>query len=146
MTAVNSTRQEDFSGRAIDANEYRVKLTTSCRDSDAIPKVANAGQTITRNGAKLQIMHNGLQVLYGGYHGDWMAKIIENLKGHHELQEEVVFDAILKRLGPESSMIELGCFWSYYSLWFFFRDSHCAELWVWSLTHCTSRLACKTLN
>lgn len=118
MTAVNSTRQEDFSGRAIDANEYRVKLTTSCRDSDAIPKVANAGQTITRNGAKLQIMHNGLQVLYGGYHGDWMAEIIENLKGHHEPQEEVVFDAILKRLGPESSMIELGCFWSYYSLWF----------------------------
>ena len=118
MTAVNSTRQEDFSSRAIDANEYRVKLTTSCRDSDAIPKVANAGQTITRNGAKLQILHNGLQVLYGGYHGDWMAKIIESLKGHHEPQEEVVFDAILKRLGPKSSMIELGCFWSYYSLWF----------------------------
>lgn len=97
---------------------FRVKLTTSCRDSDVIPKVADAGMMRSENGAQVQIMHNGLRVIQGGYHGDWMAEVIESLKGHHEPQEEVVFDAILKHVGPESTMIELGCFWSYYSLWF----------------------------
>lgn len=118
MSAKNSDRLDGLADEALRDNGYRIKLTTSCRDSDIIPKVANAGQIVLENGSQVQIMHNGLRVIQGGYHGDWMASVIESLKGHHEPQEEVVFDAILKQLGPESTMIELGCFWSYYSLWF----------------------------
>jgi FkbM family methyltransferase len=93
-------------------------MTIGCRDSDAIPKVANAGEILTENGRDIQVMHNGVRVLAGGYHGDWMAEIIRRLRGHHEPQEELVFHEVLKHVPAEATMIELGGFWSYYSLWF----------------------------
>lgn len=96
----------------------RTAMTVSCRDTDYIPKVKNAGKIQTKGGHKVQIMHNGLLVTAGGYHGDWMSKIITTLKGHHEPQEEKVFYEILKKIGDGATMIELGSFWSYYSLWF----------------------------
>ncbi len=67
---------------------------------------------------KIQIMHNGLKVVAGGYHGDWMEEIIFRLKGHHEPQEERLFYEVLKTLPDNATMIELGCFWAYYSMWF----------------------------
>lgn len=95
-------------------------MTTSCRDSDPITKVKQAGQRCSdpESGEAIQVMHNGLKVVAGGYYGDWMEQIIEDLRGHHEPQEEVVFERLLQRLGPEATMVELGSFWSYYSLWF----------------------------
>jgi len=99
-----------------DPARFRIELTASCRDCDVVPKVANAGR-IEDNG-QLQIMHNGIRVVAGGYHGAWMAEIIERLNGHHEPQEEVVFHAILKHVTANATMLELGGFWSYYSLWF----------------------------
>lgn len=98
--------------------EERADLTISCRDTDYIPKVKNAGTYKKIKGQPVQIMHNGLLVKRGGYYGEWMERIIRELKGHHEPQEEKVFYEILKRLKPGSTMIELGAFWSYYSLWF----------------------------
>jgi len=98
--------------------EGRVAMTISCRDTDYIPKVKDAGKIQDRNGQKIQVMHNGMVVTAGGYWGDWMTKIIKNLKGHHEPQEEKIFYEIIKKLRKGSTMIELGSFWSYYSLWF----------------------------
>lgn len=63
-------------------------------------------------------MHNGVVVKRGGYYGKWMEKIICDLRGHHEPQEEKIFYEILKRVRDEGTMIELGSFWAYYSLWF----------------------------
>ena len=63
-------------------------------------------------------MHNGVKVVSGGYHGVWMAEIILRLQGHHEPQEERVFHEILQHVPARSTMLELGGFWSYYSLWF----------------------------
>lgn len=98
--------------------EERAGLTVSCRATDSIPKVESAGN-VKRVGKKdVQVMHNGLIMSLGGYHGEWMARIIKELKGHHEPQEEVLFFEVLKRLDSTASMIELGSFWSYYSLWF----------------------------
>jgi FkbM family methyltransferase len=97
---------------------FRARMTCSCRDSDYIPKVANAGAVLTKNGQRIQIMHNGVKVIAGGYGGDWMAGIITELRGHHEPQEEAIFHEILKLLPQGASMIELGGNWSYYSIWF----------------------------
>lgn len=96
----------------------RADMTISCRDTDYIPKVKRAGAYSKVDGIPVQIMHNGLVVKQGGYYGGWMERIIRELRGHHEPQEEKVFYEILKRLGSKSTMIELGSFWSYYSLWF----------------------------
>jgi FkbM family methyltransferase len=101
----------------------RVLMTASCRDSDALPRVANAGQVLLHAGRPVQVMHNGLLIDEGCYYGPWMTEIIKELAGHHEPQEEVVFDAIIRRLvaspGPaEPWIIEFGSFWAYYSMWF----------------------------
>lgn len=109
----------------------RIALTIACRDTDPIPKVAAAGEV--QDG--VQVMHNGVRVLAGGYYGDWMTEVISRLRGHHEPQEEVAFHAVLERLadtcGPAPTMLELGSFWAYYSLWFLQRipggRSYCVE-------------------
>lgn len=96
----------------------RTLMTMSCRDTDSIPKVEKAGQILTSDTGSVQIMHNGLKVVAGGYHGDWMAQIIRGLRGHHEPQEELAFHCLLRACRHNSLIVELGAFWSYYSLWY----------------------------
>lgn len=96
----------------------RVAMTISCRDTDAIGKVPDAGRIEDSVQGRVQIMHNGLRVVAGGYHGEWMEKIISELRGHHEPQEELMFNALLSHCGSGSLFVELGAFWSYYSLWY----------------------------
>lgn len=99
----------------------RVRTTISCTDADALPKVADAGVISMRGDVSVQTMHNGLLIIEGCYDGAWMTEIIRSLHGHHEPQEEVAFDAIVRRLADEGAggrMIELGAYWSYYSMWF----------------------------
>jgi hypothetical protein len=93
-------------------------MTLKCHDSDNIPKVKDAGTLVSHDGISCQLMHNGLKVASGGYYGAWMLQLIQSLQGHHEPQEEKVFHEIVKRASNRGLMIELGCFWSYYSLWF----------------------------
>ena len=102
----------------IDPHAARIAMTVSCRDCEGVPKVADAGRIVEENGERVQIMHNGLRVAALGYHGAWMSEIITRLRGHHEPQEEAVFDAVMRLLPRQASMLELGGFWSYYSLWF----------------------------
>ena len=112
ISAINQLRAKDIA--------FRISMTTSCRDSDCITKVQNAGLCFSdpESQCDVQIMHNGLRVVKGGYYGDWMSTIIADLRGHHEPQEELLFSKILSRIGENATMIELGSFWSYYSLWF----------------------------
>lgn len=99
-------------------NDARTKMTASCGDCDAIPKVDRAGEVFEHRGEAVQLMHNGVKVVAGGYYGDWMTQIIKRLRGHHEPQEELIFHEIMKYIPASATMIELGGFWSYYSLWF----------------------------
>ena len=93
-------------------------MTMRCRDCDSLPKVAEAGRVQQEEGQVVQIMHNGLRVVAGGYHGDWMAHIIRGLRGHHEPQEEFLFHHLLKYVRHNTIMAELGAFWAYYTLWY----------------------------
>lgn len=100
----------------------RIVQTVACRDTDVLPKVPNAGGLIERDGVRLQVMHNGLLVEEGCYYGPMMTAIIAELRGHHEPQEEVVFDTMVRRLaeapGIEPVIVEFGSFWAYYTMWF----------------------------
>jgi FkbM family methyltransferase len=103
----------------------RAAMTISCHDADNLPKVAQAGKVVTEKGKKLQIMHNGLKVLAGGYYGELIQEIIAKLKGHHEPQEEKVFYHLLERITRQHpTMIELGSHWAIYSLWFKTATKH----------------------
>lgn len=100
------------------STERRAEITLSCRDTDYIPKVKDAGEIVKINETNVQIMHNGIMVKAEGYQGSWQARVIKGLKGTHEPQEEKVFYEVLKRIKPGATMLELGSWWSYYSLWF----------------------------
>ena len=103
------------------SNWERLEMTASCRDTDQIPKYPGAGGVFPGSEGLLQRMHNGLHVVAGAYHGEWMAELIRRLGGHHEPQEELLFHSVLpllKRGDSAPVMLELGSFWAYYSLWF----------------------------
>ena len=107
------------------ADARRVRQTIACRDTDPLAKVNDAGAIVERDGRRLQVMHNGVVVEEGCYYGPWMTEIITELRGHHEPQEEVVFDAIVRRLAEQPRpvadpplIVELGSFWAYYTIWF----------------------------
>jgi len=101
------------------STDERIAMGVRCRDCDTVPKVADAGMVFEdTQGRSLQIMHNGLRVLAGGYYGLWMTNLIRLCRGHHEAQEERMFYEVTRRLPDDATMIELGGFWSYYSLWF----------------------------
>jgi hypothetical protein len=96
----------------------RTLFTIRATDTDSIPKVPHAGEFIDAGYAFYQIMHNGVIVVKDCYYGGWMSDIIKGLKGHHEPQEEKAFYEVLKFIQPNATMIELGSYWGYYSLWF----------------------------
>ena len=100
-------------------SDERIAMTLRCRDCDDIPKVADAGSVVEEPGTgPIQVMHNGIRVIADGYGGAWTTHLIRLCHGHHEPQEERVFHEIVSRLPADASMIELGGYWAYYSLWF----------------------------
>ncbi|MDF1756307.1 MAG: FkbM family methyltransferase [Verrucomicrobiales bacterium] len=110
--------KESYACNSENKNLERVELTQSCADAAEIPKVVGAGEVFEQDGCQIQRMHNGTVIHAGSYHGEWMTELIKQLGGHHEPQEEKVFHAVLQCLEPGATMIELGCFWAYYSIWF----------------------------
>jgi FkbM family methyltransferase len=101
------------------AIDVRIEMAARCRDADDIPNVRRAGNVvIMADGRRVQIMHNGVRVVAGGYYGEWMTRLIERCRGHHEPQEERVFHEVVSCLPTGGIMLELGGFWAYYSIWF----------------------------
>lgn len=107
----------------------RLIKTVSADDADYIPKDPDAGKIFEQNGIRYQLMHNGVKVIEHGYYGSWMTDLIRCLRGHHEPQEEKAFYEVLQWIPPRATMIELGAYWGYYSLWFATRVSN-ARNWL----------------
>jgi hypothetical protein len=99
----------------IDENwKARINDVMICPENDLIEKVPDAGKV--KNGK--QIMHNGIVTSLSGYYGDGVTQMLFKNKGVHEPQEEYAFDVVLKGIRPGATMIELGSYWSFYSIWF----------------------------
>lgn len=94
--------------------DKRIEDVLNSEDNLYIPRVEDAG--VIKRGK--QIMHNGLKIHLGSYYGPEYSKMLEVSKGVHEPQEERVFAEVLKTITPNSVMIEMGAFWSFYSMWF----------------------------
>jgi predicted O-methyltransferase YrrM len=107
--------------RRLHDERRRIELaTTAARDTDGIPKVADAGTVREHDGRRVQVMHNGLLVEAGAYQGAWESEVIRRLRGHHEPQQEAAFHAVVERLardGAPVTAVELGSSWGYYSMW-----------------------------
>lgn len=92
----------------------RIDAVLNSPDLAFIPKQEGAGSIK----AGKQIMHNGLKIRLGSYYGPEYAKMLMLSGGVHEPQEERVFMEVLKSLPAGAVMIEMGAFWSFYSMWF----------------------------
>lgn len=108
----------DFLARK-DENENRMASSTTnpfedCPEWHELTKVTNSGQV--RQG--LLVMHNGIKVLPTAYEGYAHGKLMQRALGIHEPQEERLFRDVIRQLPSGSSMMELGSYWAYYSLWF----------------------------
>lgn len=92
----------------------------SPNDCSDIPKVENAGGILEdpiEESRPYQLMHNGLKLRPDSYYGDFATRIVQDLRGHHEPQEEKVFHEVLQSLPQEITMLEVGSYWGYYSMW-----------------------------
>jgi len=101
----------------------RVRDAMACPDNSYIPRVASAGKI--ENGQL--IMHNGLRVHELSYDGEGPRDLMRANRGVHEPQEERLFMEVLKSLPPSSTMLELGSYWAFYSMWFYreVQDARC---------------------
>lgn len=70
-------------------------------------------------------LHNGLRVPINNYYGEFSTILAIN-RGVHEPLEEYVFQEVLRQLDPAKpiEMIELGSYWSHYSMWLKSRLPH----------------------
>ncbi|MDA3924618.1 MAG: FkbM family methyltransferase [Kiritimatiellae bacterium] len=96
--------QSDWSSRITDV--------LSAPDNLRIERVADAGRIIK----DILVMHNGVKIYTGSYYGDGMLELLVNNRGVHEPQEEFVFNRVIESLPEKCTMIELGAYWSFYSL------------------------------
>ncbi len=92
----------------------RINEVLACTDNAHIPRHADAGKL---SGGWIT-MHNGLDVGALGYYGEGILNMLVENKGVHEPQEERAFAEILPHVKPGSAILELGAYWSFYSMWF----------------------------
>lgn len=103
----------------------RIDDVLSAPDNRGIPRVSNAGQ-LTDNQL---IMHNGIRVDPMSYYSFPLLQMLIDNQGVHEPQEEKIFQEVIKSLPKkgDKTMLELGAYWSFYSMWFLqnFPDANC---------------------
>ena len=92
----------------------RIALAKQSADNARIQTVRDAGKIFRDH----QRMHNGLKITLGSYYDHGNAVLMQENNGIHEPQEEYVFQEVLKTLPEGASMMELGSYWAFYSMWF----------------------------
>ena len=92
----------------------RIDIVLQSDDNKLINRVADSGKFV--NG--WLILHNGIRVNPYSYYGEKYFPLIVENRGVHEPQEERVFSEVLKGMPDGATMIELGSYWSFYSIWF----------------------------
>jgi len=78
-----------------------------------IDRVPDAG----KSSAGKIVLHNGIEVYDECYYGNF-TEILKINKGVHEPSEERMFSKVLNFIESGSTMVELGSYWAFYSLWF----------------------------
>lgn len=103
----------------------RIQNVLDCADNTDIPRSKEAGQIIEEQ----LVLHNGIRVSPLSYYNYPILKMLMKNKGVHEPQEEKIFHQVLNSLSKKTNktMLELGAYWSFYSIWFktVFPDANC---------------------
>jgi hypothetical protein len=110
----NNTLLKDLNEDELRDWSQRIATVLSSPDNKKIDCVENAGTL--KDG--LLVMHNGIVIEPLSYYGYPILKMLLENRGIHEPQEEYVFQEVLKDMPIGATMIELGAYWSFYSMWF----------------------------
>lgn len=94
--------------------DARIADVLACPDNALLPRATRAGKVYGHT----QLMHNGLWVVKDSYYRWRGTRMFAATAGVHEPQEERVFSEVLKFIHSGSTMIELGAYWGFYSMWF----------------------------
>lgn len=92
----------------------RIETVVASPDNTKITRVQDAGKVFPN----YQLMANGLKITLGSYYDYGNTHLLIANRGVHEPQEELAFEQVLKTLPPQSTMMELGSYWAFYSMWF----------------------------
>ena len=121
VTALHNRYYEKLTSQ--DARDHwrkRIELVLESTDNAYIKRVPDAGTV--RKG--YQVMHNGQETLAGGYYCFDVLRMLELSRGVHEPQEERVFQEVLPYIPEGATMLELGAYWAFYSMWFLQQVKH----------------------
>ena len=110
----NNNLLKDCDKSELDSWKERIRQVKECGDTGKINVREDAGTLV----GNYLLMHNGLRILPLSYYGYPMLKMLMENKGIHEPQEEYAFQEVLKSIPKGAVMIELGAYWSFYSMWF----------------------------
>ncbi|MBL4708662.1 MAG: FkbM family methyltransferase [Flavobacteriales bacterium] len=96
--------------------KLRIQKVMDAPENRNIPRSNMAGSINEGN----LIMHNDIKVDPLSYYSFPLLKMLIDNKGVHEPEEEKIFQEVLKSLDPNKKMcmLELGAYWSFYSMWF----------------------------
>lgn len=124
---------KDCDQSELDSWKERIRQVKECGDTVKIKVMEGAG---TLQGDYL-LMHNGLRILPLSYYGYPMLKMLMENRGIHEPQEEYAFQEVLKSIPKGATMIELGAYWSFYSMWFNKEISDAKNFMIepWEINH-----------
>ena len=103
-----------INNKKVETNEGRWIAIQSDPNNLLIPRVENAGKVID---GKYIVMHNGIIVGNNTYYGQFSNCLQTNL-GCHEPSEERMFQEVLNDIDEGGTMMELGSYWAFYSIWF----------------------------
>lgn len=92
----------------------RIRKVKVSSDNAKIEAIPGAG---TLQEGRL-VMHNGIVIDPLSYYGAPVMRMLMENRAIHEPQEEYVFQEVLKYMPEGATMLELGCYWGFYSMWF----------------------------
>jgi hypothetical protein len=92
----------------------RITTVKASPDNQRLSHVPDAGQVFTDH----QLMGNGLKISLGSYYDYGNTHLLIENGGVHEPQEEYAFEKIISVIPAGGTMMELGSYWAFYSMWF----------------------------
>jgi len=92
----------------------RIEVVKASPDNERFAHFPDSGKIFH----DYQLMHNGLKIALGSYYDYGNTLLLQENKGVHEPQEEYAFGEVIRSMPVGASILELGSYWAFYSMWF----------------------------
>ncbi len=94
--------------------QNRIEVVKASPENQKMTHVEGAGKVFPDH----QLLHNGIKITLGSYYDYGNTHLLRDNHGVHEPQEEYAFGEVLPFIPAGGTMMELGSYWAFYSMWF----------------------------